>query len=44
MKKYLRVLIALVVLTAGSALASAPQFDGGPKPCYPTDPTCIPLA
>lgn len=36
MKKYFRMLVALVVLTAGSALASAPQFDGGdPKPCPP---------
>lgn len=42
MKKHLRLLVALVVL-AGSALAAAPQFDGGSKPCYPTDPICTPL-
>jgi hypothetical protein len=36
MKNQLRLLVALVVLLAGSALASAPQFDGGdPRPCPP---------
>jgi hypothetical protein len=35
MKKYLRTLFALALL-AGSALASAPQFDGGnPNGCPP---------
>jgi hypothetical protein len=43
MKKHLRILVALVVL-AGSAMAAAPQFDGGnPPPCMPgTD--CVPAA
>jgi hypothetical protein len=37
MKKHLRLLVALVVLLAGSALASAHQVDGGDLPpiCHP---------
>lgn len=41
MKKSLRILVALVVLTAGSALASAPLQDGGDPPPCPPGTNCI---
>ena len=42
MKKQIRLVLALVVLLAGSALASAPQFDGGAPHCLPGQ-ECIPI-